>query len=131
MAKVLCTNWQINAKCKKRIWLENQQYTRACEPKRMINCELKYERIHPWNPGAELIIQATDKFVCAGILCLACCWMCHLKGWEAAEAICNTWRCRGLLVYFIPDRWCRHNHGLARPPELYGLYVKGRNTCTD
>lgn len=59
--------------------------------------------------------------LCAGILCLNCC----LKGWEAVGPIRNTWRCRGLLVYFIPDCWCTHNHGLEHPLELYGF------TCTD
>ena len=105
------------------MWLQKQDNECACELKRsMINCELNQERIHPWKPGTELIIQASDKFVCVGTLC---CWMCHSDGWEAAGPVCNTWRWKGLLVYFIPDCWCRHNHGLAHPPSCMAFYVKG------
>lgn len=97
----------------------------ACELKRiMINYELYYERFHLWRPGTDLVIQLADTFV----FCLACYWMCHLKGKEAAEHTCNTWGCRGLLVYFIPDCWCRHNHSLEQPLQLYGFYVKGSTT---
>lgn len=90
-----------------------------------INSEIHYRGIHPWKSGTELVIEATDN-----CLCIACCWLCLLKAWDAAGPICNTLRCKGLLVYCVQDYWCRHNPSLDQTPVLFSFYVKDRNTCT-
>lgn len=87
----------------------------------LINYKLNHKTSCPWKTGRGFMIQLMIRLCALGF----CVWFvveCIIEGDErAAGLICNTWRYRGLLVCFILDCWCRHNHGLEQPFEVYGF----------